>query len=290
VSYDHTLGQVSRYGVQWAKRLFRYGQISMSLSRNEIVKHNQVIVTFRLLTGFADFSSRLISSGGYTSMSQVQRGSIRYDQEGHRVRFDRRYGIGSGSALVRPFLDDNYNGTLDEGEELIPGLRATIEGSRAKRSGRHQQYYYDNLQAYDQYLVQIDKYSLDDPWLKPTHENYEIFCVPNVVTAIDVPVVVSSEVSGRVQRRIDSLTAGQGGIRVMVLDLAKESVTEITTFSNGEYFYLGLIPGSYRAYIDREQLAKLRYSSQPEAIEFEVKPLEMGTSIEDIDFLIVPIQ
>lgn len=289
VSYDHTLGQVSRYGVQWAKRLFRYGQISVSLSRNEIVKHNQVIVTFRLLTGFADFSSRLISSGGYTSMSQVQRGSIRYDQKRHRVRFDRRYGIGSGSVLVRPFLDDNYNGVLDKREELIPGLRATVEGSRARRSGGQQQYYYDNLQAYDHYLVRIDKYSLDDPWLKPTHENYEIFCVPNVVTAIDVPVVVSSEVSGRVIRQIDSLTAGQGGIRVMVLDLAKESVTEITSFSNGEYFYLGLIPGSYRAYIDREQLAKLGYSSQPEAIEFEVKPLEEGTSIEDIDFLLVPI-
>lgn len=287
-TYDHSLSRLSRYDVQLTRRLFRRGQLNLTLSRDALTKTNQVMLTFRLLAGFADFSSRVISAPGYTSVTQVQRGSIRYDQQGRRFLFDRRNGIGYASAVVRPYLDANYNGVRDDGEPLVPGLKARIEGGRPRYVKSQQQYYYDNLQAYNEYLVEIDEYSLDNPYLKPVHQTYEIICNPNTVTAIELPVVMASEVGGRVFRRVDSLDLGVGGIRVMVESLGRETVTELTTFSGGDYYYLGFIPGSYRAYVDPEQLQMLGYESQPGSIEFEVEPIEGGTTVENIDFLLRP--
>jgi len=205
--------------------------------------------------------------------------------------FDRRNGVGSGSALIRPFLDDNNNGILDNDEEFISGLKAKISGGRPRRSqGEQQYYYYDGLRAYDQYLVQIDQYSLDNPLLRPTHENYEVFCNPNIVTTVDVPLVIGSEVTGRVDRQADSVVVGQGGIQVIFLNLAKESTIQVTTFSNGEFYYLGLIPGPYQAYIDPGQLERYGYRSEPEVIDFTVDPTDGSTTVEDINFLLIPIE
>ncbi len=283
VSWDHSLNKLEYVGLQFNRRIFRQGQLNVSVERNLITNSSQIKATFRLFTGFADFTTRMMSIGGHYSVSQVQRGSVRYDQEGGRVLFDRRNAVGSGAAVVRPFLDHNYNGSFDEGEELLPGLKAKFKGGRQRLSG-DQFYYYDGLRAYDRYLIQIDEYSLDNPLLKPTHENYEISCNPNVVTAIDVPLVIGSEVSGRVTKEIDSVITGLGGARVMLLNLASESVLELASFSNGEFFYLGLVPGSYRAYIDPEQLSRLGYVTEPESIDFVVDPVEGGTVVENINF------
>jgi len=155
--------------------------------------------------------------------------------------------------------------------------------------GDDRTYYYDRMRPYDEYLVQIDPYSLDDPTLKPSNENYKITLNPSVVTEIEVPIVAASEISGQVKRLVGQGHAGVGAIKVMVLNISKDVLTEITTFNDGAYYYLGLLPGSYRAYLDPDQLARAGYQSQPAAIEFDIKPMAGGQPVENIDFLMVPI-
>ena len=289
ISYDHTLNQLTQYGLNLNKRVFRTGQLSLSFERNEITKSFQVAAALKFWSNFADFTSRLIYSDGYTSMSQIQNGSIRFDQDARQLFFDRRNSVGYGTAVIRPFMDDNYNGILNKGEEYIPGLKAKIKGGRQKRFGQDQ-YYYDGLRPYDPYIIQIDKHSLNNPLLRPPHENYEVFCNPNIVTTINVPLVTSSDISGQVSRQVGDMKTGQGGIKLMIINISNESVTEITTFSNGQFYYLGLIPALYRIYIDPEQLEKYGYRSEPYGIEFEVEPVEGGTSIEDINLLLIPVE
>lgn len=286
--FDHSVNELTRYGVQWTQRLFRRAQFNLSLSHAPLTGSNQIMMTFRLLSGFADFTTRLVRSGGVNSISQLQRGSVRYDQTGHSLIFDRRNGVGAASAVVRPFLDDNYNGVRDDGEEPVPGLKARINGGRSSLLGGGQLYSYSGLQAYNGYVVEIDETSLDNPWMKPVHKYYEIMFNPNVVTAIELPVVMVSEAGGRITRQVDSLTAGVGGIIIILMNLDRETVTELTSFSSGDYFYLGFIPGSYRAYIDPRQLENLGLRSEPASIEFVIKPIQGGTVIENIDFLLIP--
>jgi hypothetical protein len=111
---------------------------------------------------------------------------------------------------------------------------------------------------------------------------------PNMVTSIEVPLVIAAEVSGKIQRQIKGDQIGVGGIKVMLFNLAKDVVTEVTSFNDGDYFYLGLVPGTYRAYIEPKQLEQYGYRAEPEVIEFKVDAVEGGSIIEDINFLLIP--
>lgn len=288
VTYDHTLNRLTRYGIQYNRRLFKLLQANIAVDRNTITGSYQAIATLRLPTSFADFSSRVVSSGDHTAVSQIQRGSIRYDQQGKRVRLDRRNGIGLGSALIRPFADENYNGRRDQNERFLGGVKANIRGGRPRQSGPLKQYYYDGLIAYDEHLIQIDEYGLDDPMLKPTHDNYGVVCPPNVVTAVDVPIVMVTEINGHVERVVGKNVAGVGGIKVFVVNDATDAVVELTSFSSGEYFFLGLVPGNYHLYVDPPTLEKLGLRSDPPQIELEVKPSSGGDVINFLDFELFP--
>jgi len=286
--YDHELKSLSRFGVYVNKRIFGTGQITLSYERNSAAKSNAIMLTFNIFNKVAYFSSRLLYADRQVSMSQIQRGSIRYDRVGEALRFDRRNGVGYGSAVIRPFLDTNNDGVMSKDETALPALRAKVAGMGGRTVNRNSLYYYEGLKPYDEYMVEIDATSLDDPTLKPAYDNFKISLNPNVVTSIDVPVVVASDLSGKVERQTPEGSTGIGGIKVKVLNLSRDVASDITTFNNGEYYYLGLIPGHYRAYIDPEQLSKYGYTTTPESIEFDVLPSDKSGSIQNINFTLIP--
>ncbi len=288
VDYNHTTSMLEKYGLFFAKRIFRTSQLGFSYERNNQSKSNTFMLTINFLQAFADFTSRFSKNANSTSYNQMQKGSIRYDSQNKAFHFDRNNSIGFGAAVVKPFLDDNYNGVMDNEEEYLEGLRAKIKGARVNVTGSTTQrkYFYNNLRPYEEYIVQIDQYSLDDPMLKPTHENYKVKINPNVVTSIKVPIVTASELSGKVERKLGLITSGLGGFKVYIMNLSKETLLELPTFNSGDFYYLGLIPGSYRAYLDKGALEKYGYDCNPPFIDFEIQPVEGGTFIEDINFLL----
>lgn len=286
IDYDHSRNRISGSALYLSKRLLRAVQATASFERNQLTRSNQVSVSVDLLTDFLGTTSRVTRSDNETRWSQLQRGSIQYDRGGRQVRFERRNQVGYGAAVVRPYLDRNYNGEYDGDDEYLPGLRAKVQGVGGRRMGREGVFYYDRLRAYDNYLVQIDEYSLDNPLLRPTHENFRVTVSPNMVTEIRVPVVMAGEINGAVARRTESGDVGVGGVRVMLYNVSKETVTEVTSFNDGEFYYLGLLPGQYRAYIDPEQVERYGYISVPAQIEFEVAPIDGGAVVSDINFVL----
>ncbi len=288
ISYDHTVNQLTRYGVQFYKTLFGAAQVSVSLERNEEIKVNQATVSLRLLTDFFESHSRGTVSSGNAVMTQVLRGSVRYDHTANRIRLDRRRSVGMSSAVVRPFMDDNLNGRRDREEEYVPGLKARVQGGRARRSNKDDTYYYDGLRPYDRYLVSIDEYSLDNPLLRPTHKNYRVFCNPNVTTEIHVPLVMSAEVNGKVERLVGSNRIGQGGIQVILHHMEKDTKTRIATFSDGRFYEMGLLPGPYQVYVDPKQLDNAGYRCRPPVIEIDIHSEPGGAIVEGLDFVIMP--
>lgn len=288
IDYDHLENQVTSYGIYLTRRIFRTGQLSVSFRRDVYSRANLVMITFNIFNDFASFSSKLLFSERQASMSQVQKGSVRYDQEDHSFRFDRSSSVGYGSAVLRPFMDDNFNGMFDKGEEYLEDLKIKVKGMGGRSYRNERLLYYDRLRPYEAYVLQVDPNSLDNPLLKPVYENFSIKVNPNVVTGIDVPLVMGAEVSGYVQRRTAEGEVGIGGVKIIFLNMTTESVTEVTTFNNGDYYYLGLVPGRYRAYIEPEILEKYGYTVEPGDLEFEVVPQEGGAIIENINFSLIP--
>jgi len=289
-TYNHSKKELVSTGVYFNKRIYKQTQFTFSYERDIPSGTNMFRLSFNMFTDFAGFTTRVASTGDATNVTQVQNGSIRYDNESKRVILDRYYGVGRSFAVVRPFMDDNLNGRIDNNEEYVEGLKAQIKGGRERKRGKQKLYYYDGLNPYDEQTIRIDPLSLDDPLLKPIYENYEVAMNPNVVTAINVPMVIAGEVTGYVMRESTLGDVGQGGINVVFYNQAKESVTEITTFSNGEYFYLGLIPGSYKAYVSTEQLKRLGYRCEPESMEFEMETVKGGAIVSDLNFKLIPLE
>lgn len=286
IDYDHDINDFSRFGIYLTRRVFKTGQISLSYEHSPLYKTNTVMLNLNFFNSVAAFSTRAAYSNKDYSMNQMQRGSIRWDRAAGKIRFDRRNGIGYGSAVVRPFLDLNNDGVPNEGEEFLPGLKAKLVGVGGRPVPRGKLYYYENLRPYDSYTISIDPTSLDNPMLKPAFENYRVSVNPNVVTSVDVPVVMAADISGVIERETPGGNVGVGGIRLKLLNVDKDVAIDIVSFSSGQYYYLGLIPGHYRAYLDPEQLDKFGYIAEPPSMEFDVLPSESGSSIENINFVL----
>jgi hypothetical protein len=288
LDYDHSTGIIDHYGIFLNKRILRTGQLTLSYERNVPANTNSIMLNFSFFTGFAQVTSRAQRIAKNFYVSQVQRGSIQYDQDVHHFRFDRRSSVGYGVAVVRPFMDDNDNGKREDNEALLPGVKAKISGANGIPTGKNKTYYYNSLRPYDNYIVQVDQYSIDNPTLKPTNENYSVTINPNMVNAIEIPIVTVSDVSGLIERQTPQGNSGTGGIKLLFTNISKEVTTLVQTFSNGEYYYLGLLPGMYRAEVDPAQLTKYGYVTEPLYREFEIKPGSSGMSLENISFLLVP--
>jgi len=198
IDYEHDMNKISKYGVYLQKRIFKKGQLSFSYEHNNLTNSNMFMLSFNIFNNFANFTSRANVIDKKVIYTQTQKGSIRFDQDAGTFRFDRRNGLGLGAAVVWPFLDENYNGVHDEGEQLLSELKASVGGARGQRAGNKSLYYYDGLRPYDEYIVQIDPYSLDNPMLQPAHENFKVQVNPNIVTSISVPVVTAGELNGMV--------------------------------------------------------------------------------------------
>ncbi|MBD3331463.1 hypothetical protein GF356_01330 [candidate division GN15 bacterium] len=292
-TYDHEVNDFSVIGVNLARRIFRTGQLTLGIEHNRQTGANTFQLTFNIYAPFANFNSRATYNDAQQDLAvnQVQRGSVRWDHAARRLRFDRRNGVGYGSALLRPFVDANANNRRDASERFVPNVRARIKGVGGRPIGDHRQYFYDRLRPYDDYLLRIDQYSIDDPYLKPVYENYAVTFNPNMVTAIDIPLVYAAEVTGTVEREVDDVTSGVGGVKLIIHDVTRDrKAAEITTFRSGEYYHLGLIPGKYTVQIDPHQLSQLGYVSVPEQRTLEVLPQDASSQIGNIDFILKPRQ
>lgn len=99
---------------------------------------------------------------------------------------------------------------------------------------------------------------------------------------------MAADISGTIDRQTAAGNVGVGGMILHVLNLSNDIVTDISTFSSGQYYYLGLLPGKYRAYVDAAQMAQSGYDCEPTFREFEVKPSSEGSSVEGISFVLIP--
>lgn len=290
ITYDHSASRLSKYAFYLTKRVFHLGNLSLSYEHNSDIRSNTFMFSINMVTGFAHLASRSTVRSSSLSMNHLYRGSVRYDQSARSIRFDRNPGVGLGMAVVRPFRDDNFNGVFDSNEELLGDMRAKMHGQSGQLDRTSRLYFYNRLQPYGEYALEISPEALLDPMLRSSHSQYRVTLNPNMVSTIDIPVVTASDIIGTVKRQTRLGDVGVGGIKLTILNLSTDVVSVITTFNDGEFFFLGLLPGQYRAYLDKATLAAYGYRAEPESFEFEVKPVRGGMSIEDVDFRLIPLE
>ncbi|NRA73736.1 MAG: hypothetical protein HRU36_03210 [Rickettsiales bacterium] len=163
----------------------------------------------------------------------------------------------SGAISLRQFLDKNYNGKFDEGEEILLPMELSSAIYKDKQSINELSNFIASLPAHNESHIE---YNADQLEYDQTHEyrGTSICPKPGAVHIIDIPVIRISEIEGNV-----TLTFGNGRVRplyrvpVQLINAANNQVIK-TFYSEFDGFYIfdKVKPGKYIVAIDPKYLEK----------------------------------
>ncbi|MGH7545564.1 MAG: hypothetical protein ACREKI_05210, partial [Gemmatimonadota bacterium] len=202
--------------------------------------------------------------------SNLTEGSLLWNTAAGRVqtapgRSLRRGGVGG---LV--FLDRNGNGRYDEGDEPLPGVALRV-GPHTVRTDDEGRFAVWDLVPFVTERIVVDSFSLESPLWVPSFGLATIVTAPNGFAQVQVPVWNGAEVAGRVLRAGPRGPEGVGGLRLELANLETGRRTEATTFSDGEFYLLGVPPGTYDVRIPEDVLVALGVRPPDPAPRIEVR-------------------
>lgn len=90
-------------------------------------------------------------------------------------------------------------------------------------------------------------------------------------------------------RRIDAEHRPVAGLKLHLRGTDSDLAMDLTTFSDGSFYQMGLAPGRYRIEVDSTQLAILGVIAHPAARSFTVQETPSGDIVEGLDFILVPV-
>ena len=113
---------------------------------------------------------------------------------------------------------------------------------------------------------------------------------PNNLKLVELPVIVSAEVSGTVYMNDIQKKKGLGKIVVLIYNQDSVLVGRSMTESDGYFSLMGLKPGNYAARIDPVQLQKLDLQAVPAVVPFTIERSTEGDFIDDLEFTLNPLK
>jgi hypothetical protein len=208
--------------------------------------------------------------------SQFVQGSVLWDRRTERL------GVAPGPSLERSglaghvFLDLNANGIRDPGEPAIVNARVLV-GSLSARTDSSGAYRVWDLVPFEPVMVSIDSLSLDSPLLVPLFARTSIVPGPNRFRSLDIPVVESGVIEGRVSRN----GAGVGGVTLTLTDRNRGTQRTLVTFNDGGFYLMGVKPGDYELTVDPRVLDALAADAEP--LRFSLVPTANGIGRDGLE-------
>jgi hypothetical protein len=285
--YSTLMDQPESVSFLVSQTLFKNGRFTLGYDRELIRDLSQFQVGF-----LYDFNSLRTSTqyskrtNGY-AFQQGFSGSLAYDPAGNSVIPSNRDQITRSGATVRLFIDTNENGIYDEEEEIVPAKAVRLDRSANILIGSDGILRITQLQSYWKYRLDIDIAALPNPNLAPKLKSFSFVAEPNRFREIDIPLYQTGIIDGFVLLEKNGEQQGQGGLR---LELIREGETEpveiIRTFSDGSFYFYGLLPGKYRLKVDSKQLEFMQVNSNPAELAFEIKARTDGDYLEGLTLIL----
>ncbi|MEY8213174.1 MAG: hypothetical protein RPR97_01685, partial [Colwellia sp.] len=166
-----------------------------------------------------------------------------------------------GALMVRVFEDKNLNNKFDPGEPLIEGAKVrSIQNFRQARTDNEGTGLLKNMPVGLTTDIVLDTGSLQNPFLIPTIKGISITPRAAYVESLDFPVVTSGEVEGIVYlKNKDGKEIEQAFVLINLINEKNEIVATTQTEYDGYYLFSNLLPGKYRASIDKDYLESKKF-------------------------------
>ncbi len=222
--------------------------------------------------------------GTPSEWTQFAQGSLRWHPGEEGLAFARGTAAGQARISGTVFLDENGDGAHDPGEPGVAGVRVLV-GGRIATTDAHGRYTLDDLPPFTETPVEILSASIPHPaWIAATGR-IELLLPASGARRLDLPLVPAAEVRGIILRvAADGTERPLRGVEVILEPLAPGAPTHrTTTFSDGEFYLMGVLPGLYRVHVSADGLLTDREGAPP-VLEVRAAP---GGGVATVPDLIV---
>ena len=191
----------------------------------------------------------------------------------------------TGTLMARVFVDDNLNGSFDEGEETIEGVR--VKAVQSRRQGKTNESgiaTISSLKKNKRTDIVIDKRSIDDPFIIPATPGVSLTPRTGIINTIDIPMVNASELEGTVYLRDGEGNEKTGNyLTVNLYNSDGDKVATTESEFDGYYLFTDLLPGKYTVSIASSDIKR---KNLHEATPLELDFSAAGEVIAGADFLL----
>jgi len=130
--------------------------------------------------------------------------------------------------------------------------------------------------------VSLDSLSLESPLLVPLFARTSIVPGPNRFRSLDIPVVESGIIEGRVVRN----GAGVAAVTLFLSDRRSGARRTLVTFNDGAFYLMGVRPGDYELTVSEQVLDALAVDAEP--LRFSLAPTPNGIGRSDLELKLKP--
>ena len=212
--------------------------------------------------------------------SQFVQGSLLYDPAQRGLSFSGGPSLERAGVSGRVFLDENGNGKRESNEQLLPGVRvlAGFTSAVSDSSGRYRIW---DLPPFEPVLVTIDSTTLASPLWIPAYGSMSLETGPNRFRGLDIPVVPGGVIEGRLVRNTPGGQAPVAGVPLRLKRVGSPEQRRLVTFSDGDFYLMGLKPGEYELSVDGDALARLGLSGDP--LSFTMPASADGATVDGLE-------
>jgi len=280
VEYEYNSGRVSSIRGNFRKQIFKNLQLQASYDQNFKYDQFNLNIGFNFELGFSRGGLSSNTSKFGTSFSESIGGSMIFDPEQKRVKFNNRSYLGQGSIKFITFLDTNLNGKKDESEPRIEGVNVLSTNGGIKEVAPEGYTIYRGLEPFVNNHFKLDTSSLGRIDWKLKNQSLNIFVNPNQLKVIEIAINVVGEVAGYVYKS----EKGVGSIKIIIKDDKQHIITSLISESDGYFNFLGLKSGAYTAQVDPDQLERLKWEGIKTFYNFNIENTKEGDYVDNLEF------
>ncbi|MFL0354953.1 hypothetical protein ACI5KX_00625 [Erythrobacter sp. GH1-10] len=182
--------------------------------------------------------------------------SLGHDPKRKQVFMYRPGLASSGAVSARVFHDTDGDGLFGAGDRKLPGVGLAVYNN-ASTTDADGLAMLGELGDGNRVSVRIDRSTLPDILMAPVSGGIEIVPRPGRIHTTEIPIVELSEIEGFVAFVDGKGGRGVSGLRLQLVDEAREAKHFVRTERGGYYFFEEVKPGIYDVIIEPEQAARL---------------------------------
>ncbi|HXE58083.1 MAG TPA: hypothetical protein VNK43_08785 [Gemmatimonadales bacterium] len=221
--------------------------------------------------------------GGEASAVQLVQGSLLWNQVARRFDFAPGPSLERAGIAGRVFLDLDANGKHDPGEPGVPDVRIRV-GSATAVSDSSGRYGVWDIVPFEPVAVTVDSLSLSSPLWVPGVTSLVVSPGPNRFRRLDLPIALGGVIEGRVVRVVGGARRGLGGATLVLTDRRTGATRTLSTFTDGEFYAMGIVPGEYELAVAPRLLQALGARGAP--VRFTLVPDPRGAAVSGLEVVV----